>query len=76
MEPRITLEHDRDWLVLVIERTKRTRRVYLTRSDAAYVHQLLGRELGTADRLRSVLWLRTFTGSCSGEGGKPRGFDP
>lgn len=37
------------------------------------VHALSPAELGP---LRSPGGLRTFTGSCTGEGGKPRGFSP
>ena len=42
---QVRVEHDGDWLVLVIERPRRTKRVYLTRADAALVVAVLGREL-------------------------------
>ena len=42
---RVRVEHDGPWLVLVIERPKRTKRVYLSMSDAALVVAVLGREL-------------------------------
>ena len=41
----VRVEHDGDWLVLVIERPKRVKRVYLTLADAALVVAVLGREL-------------------------------
>jgi hypothetical protein len=41
----VRVEHAGPWLVLVIERPKRTKRVYLTMSDAALVVAALGREL-------------------------------
>jgi hypothetical protein len=50
----IRIERDREWLVVVIERPKRTRRVYLSTDEAAYLNQLLARELGQAGRLRRV----------------------
>ena len=42
---RVSVEHEGDWLVLVLERPKRTRRVYLSMADAALVVAVLGREL-------------------------------
>jgi hypothetical protein len=41
----VRVEHDGPWLVLVIERPKRTKRVYLSMSDAALVVAVLSREL-------------------------------
>jgi len=41
----VRVEHDGPWLVLVLERPKRTRRVYLSMTDAALVVAVLGREL-------------------------------
>ena len=42
---QVRVEHDGDLLVLVIERPRRVKRVYLTTSDAALVVAVLGREL-------------------------------
>ena len=41
----IRVEHDREWLVLVIERIRRTRRVYLLPDEAARVAAVLSAEL-------------------------------
>ena len=41
----IRVEHDREWLVLVIERIRRTRRVYLLPDEAARVVAVLSAEL-------------------------------
>jgi hypothetical protein len=53
MPTKITIEHDGDWWVVVIERTKRTRRFYLLPDEAAYLAQLLTREAAQVGRLRT-----------------------
>lgn len=41
----IRVEHDREWLVLVVERIRRTRRLYLLPDEAARVVAVLSSEL-------------------------------
>ena len=54
MDALIKIEHDGDWLVIVVER-KRVRRFYLTITEAAELAALLGRELPEVTTRRTSL---------------------
>jgi hypothetical protein len=45
MDALLTIEHDRTWLVVIIERKRRIRRFYLSPSEATELAAKLTREL-------------------------------